>query len=252
MVREFTIRPDAENVEFLETQNNKNGTVNVALQVYRRYLHGELTDTKAVTEGREQFDCLFDMPTLDEKAILTCPVKAEFPSMCSEDKIDELLSCCRQCPRKAEYLKLVDLKAKYPSAFKEQQEQTESVPTTDTSQERHEASAMVKAAAVQVKKKEGWQSTCYRCGQTVYYHKSVKSPRGKYIPLDNLEERKTHDCPKYEPRQRPQTPVVSSTRQVIRERMCLDCGKMFTDEKTMRDHVMQEHKRYLATQESWT
>lgn len=117
--------------QFIKTNFPKgySHAVKMALDVLQRYNHGELVDAKAITEGKDDQNCLFNMPSLDnDNSTLVCPVKMKFPGLGSESRIDELLSCCRRCPRYAEHLQRIKVQAKYPNAFKKKDEQPASEP----------------------------------------------------------------------------------------------------------------------------
>ncbi|AFU57263.1 hypothetical protein Ngar_c03450 [Candidatus Nitrososphaera gargensis Ga9.2] len=260
MARAFSIRIGDAFADFLETLGDKRKAIENALDLKRKFDAGQLVEVNTLLKGQESDACIFglkDVDPLSNVADTNCPIKKIYPALKKAENGEELAKFCAKCPWRDHDKVVYKLKTRYTNLFREALENAEvqtivSVPTTDTPQERHEAATttMVKATTRVSAKKEGWQSTCYRCGQTVYYHKSVKSSSGKHIPLDNLEERKTHDCPNYEPKLRTQAPV-STTRQEKRwePRYC-DCGIKYTDKSEMAAHVKTVHNRNLTPYEA--
>lgn len=114
------------NYEYLKATGNLSGALNGIISKVRT---GQWVDAQAIAEGKAEQSCIYNMAsTQGTDPNLTCPVKIHHPDLQKPDRLGDLLACCRQCPRRQEYLALVKHRLKYPSAFEQQQEETYTPP----------------------------------------------------------------------------------------------------------------------------
>lgn len=89
-----------ENHAFVSIGGDISAKVNEIIDKVRS---GQWLDAAAQAAGKKQLQCLFNMrdtTSLDA----ACPVMLRHEDLATKDRLGDLLQCCRQCPRKAEYL----------------------------------------------------------------------------------------------------------------------------------------------------
>lgn len=100
---------------------------------------GQLVDAQAITEGNAEFNCLFNLSTIDGELKQSCPVKLNCPEKFNgPENVGSLLAACAKCMRRYEHKKLVDVRLNYPKAFERHEEPTKTpkeeqfIPACDT------------------------------------------------------------------------------------------------------------------------
>lgn len=118
-----------ENYVFLNAQaaaEPEGSMAKIVNRLIEKFRTGQVADVTTITEGKVEYNCIFNLPSIDEKMSQQCPPKVNHPAVFCGDKnvADLLVHACSKCTRRYEYRKLVDIRVKYPKTFEKQEEQT--------------------------------------------------------------------------------------------------------------------------------
>lgn len=102
MTKRTTFSLIDENDAYLrQLGGNMSDTVNDLITKLRT---GQVAPAEKKEEGAADMNCIFNMPALVGGEIsFACPVKGHYPNLAKPDKMDDLLTACRRCPRHMEH-----------------------------------------------------------------------------------------------------------------------------------------------------
>lgn len=118
-----------ENRVFLSAQaaaEPEGSMTKVVNRIIEKFRTGQVADVTTITEGKAEYNCIFNLPSLDDKMSQQCPPKVNHPKkFCGDDNVGNLLAhACSKCMRRYEYKKLVDMRVQYPKTFEKHEEPT--------------------------------------------------------------------------------------------------------------------------------